>query len=172
MRYAALGLPLLLLAVLSWFLWRGLLEGMPVSPSGVRVGVPLPQFSLSDLHGAPVSNRDLPAAPFLLNVWASWCPGCVVEHGLLQDAARGGVPLVCLDWRDPPADALRWLERWGDPCRVHISDPEGRLALELGVSGAPETFAVDGAGVVRAHHLGVLDEPTLQDLLALLEEAR
>lgn len=173
MRRAAFGIPLLLLLLLSGFLWQGLRQSMPVSPVGVQTGAPLPQFSLPDLYsGRIMRNADLPAGPFLLNVWASWCPGCVFEHGLLEEAARRGAVLVGLNWRDSPEDARDWLQQWGDPFVQHLSDPGGRLAIDLGVSGAPETFVVDGAGTVLDHHLGVLNEQVLEELLALLERAR
>ncbi len=157
-------LPMAALLVLAALLGYGLLAGMPSAPSGARVGQTFPPFHLPTLTEEALLDREsLPRKPFLLNVWATWCPGCLAEHAYLLSLAEEGVTLVCLNYRDDEAKALAWLAERGDPCLLHIADREGQLALELGVSGAPESFLVDGEGIIRHHHLGILDARVWQE---------
>jgi cytochrome c biogenesis protein CcmG/thiol:disulfide interchange protein DsbE len=148
----------ILLLLLAWLLWQGLHSPI-MGAGGGRVGSELPSFELDALHSnLRFSNQDLPNTAFLLNIWASWCAGCRHEHGYLEALSASGIKLVGLNYRDAPEDALAWLERHGDPFLFHISDTSATLALDLGVSGAPESFVVDGEGVIRHHHIGVLNE--------------
>ena len=159
-------LPIAALCVLTALLGYGLLAGLPSAPSGARVGQEFPPFELPALKdGFPLNQESLPREPFLLNVWASWCPGCLAEHEYLMTLAEQGIALVCLNYRDEPENALAWLTKRGDPCRFHIKDQAGQLALDLGVSGAPESFLVDAEGIIRHHHLGVLDAVLWQEQL-------
>ena len=149
---------LLALLLVGWLFWNGLQS--PVSNSGgALIGKDLPPFALNALHGEQIlSHEHLPHKRFLLNVWASWCVACRQEHSYLESLSRAGIALVGVNYKDAREDALAWLEQFGDPYLFHISDERGQLALDLGVSGAPESFVVDVDGVIRHHHVGVLNE--------------
>ena len=156
-------LPIAALIALAMLLGYGLFAGLPSAPSGVRVGQEFPAFQLPALMGEEIlSRKNLPQKPFLLNIWGSWCPGCLVEHAYLVSLAEQGIPLVCLNYLDDSKKAIAWLTNQGDPCLFHIADKSGQLALDLGVTGAPETFLVDGDGIIRHHHLGIMDEKVWQ----------
>ena len=119
-----------------------------------------------------IAAADLRGAPYLLNVWGSWCAACRDEHPVLTKFAETRrVRVVGYNWKDEPADALRWLEQFGNPFFVVLADQEGRYALDWGVAGAPETFLVDGSGIVRWKHTGPLtDEVVATRLLPALEQ--
>jgi cytochrome c biogenesis protein CcmG/thiol:disulfide interchange protein DsbE len=94
---------------------------------------------------------------YLLNVWGTWCAECRREHDILLEIAGGGeIPIVGLNWKDDPAAAQQWLEQLGNPYSVIPADREGRVAIDWGVYGAPETFLIDDRGVVRYKHVGAL----------------
>jgi cytochrome c biogenesis protein CcmG/thiol:disulfide interchange protein DsbE len=140
------------------------------------VGKPAPAFALPVL-GEPdriVGNQDLLGAPYLLNVWGSWCPACRDEHPVITRLAESGVvKVIGYDYKDTTEDAQRWLEQFGNPYDLVITDEEGRAALDWGIYGAPETFLVDAQGVIRWKHVGpVTDEVVNQQLLPLIEEIR
>lgn len=136
---------------------------------------PAPAFDLPPLEGAGVpglATADLKGQGVtLVNVWASWCLPCKAEHPLLvQLAEREGVRLVGIDYKDKPADALAFLTQLGNPFAAIGADADGRAGIEWGISGVPETFVVDGEGVVRYRHVGALDPVTLEEtLLPLIE---
>lgn len=158
-------LPLLAFAVLSIFLFRGLWLDPREMPSAL-VGQPVPAFSLPRLgEDGQVSEADLTGQVGLLNVWATWCPSCRVEHPYLVQLSERGIPVYGLNYKDEDAAALEWLEQLGDPYRFNIADREGTLGLDLGVYGAPETYLVDAAGVVRYRHVGVVDESVWRTVL-------
>lgn len=159
-------LALALLLVVAAVAWRGLQLGPP-SPNAAQIGAAFPSFRLRRLDdGAWLGVADLPRRMFALNVWASWCPTCVVEHPLLNALGEEGVTLVGLNYHDDRERALAWLAARGDPMRFHIADPKGKLATALGVTGAPETFIVGADRVVLARHLGELDRHAWRRLLA------
>lgn len=119
---------------------------------------PLPAFSLPSL-GEPsrqVTQAALAGKPALLNVWGSWCAQCGTEHDFLMRLAAEGVPIVGLNWNDERTSAQNWLARLGDPYVVTAVDVDGRVAIDLGVYGAPETFLVDGKGTIVHKHIGPL----------------
>ncbi len=121
------------------------------------LGKPAPQFSLPVLgdDSQRISSSDFAGRPWVLNVWGSWCPGCAVEHPTLIDIARENrVLLVGLNWRDDTGEAMRWIERHGNPYSVILADQEGRTAIDFGVYGAPETFFIDAEGLVQYRHVG------------------
>lgn len=157
-------LSLLLLLLGGWVLFRALVSPLP-STGGILLGKNLPDFNLATLHTQAMTQRDdLPDGPFILNVWASWCPGCLAEHGYLTHLHESaGAVIVGVNYRDKRESALAWLEQYGDPYALHLYDHEASLSLDLGVSGAPETFVVDGDGIVRHHHLGVLSERVVME---------
>ena len=116
-------------------------------------------FSLPRLfeENAPLALADIEEGPWILNVWASWCSGCAVEHEFLVALGRAGVPLYGLNWKDAPADAREWLAVRGNPYREIAVDTDGRAGIDWGVYGAPETFLIDADGIVRYRHVGPLD---------------
>ena len=168
-------LPLAAFAVLAVLLaagvWMSRNPDRDALPSAL-LNKPAPAFRLPVLHDPSyqVSLADLKGNPFLLNVWGSWCVECRVEHPVLtRFAETKRLRVVGYNWKDEPADALRWLEQFGNPYMVVLSDVEGRTALNWGVYGAPETFLVDGHGIVRWKHVGPLTDAIIQtQLLPLL----
>ena len=143
-----------------------------ILPSAL-IGKPAPAFELPVLHDPDikVSSNQLRGAPYVLNVWGSWCAACREEHPILtRFAETKRVRVIGYNWKDEPADALRWLEQFGNPFFVVLADKEGRYALDWGVAGAPETFLVDGSGIVRWKYTGPLtDEVVRSQLLPALE---
>ncbi|MCH1449925.1 MAG: DsbE family thiol:disulfide interchange protein [Litoricolaceae bacterium] len=150
-------LPLAVFAILVGFFFKGLTLDPREQPSAL-IGQPVPVFQLTDLNtGQPLSREQLPQQPFLLNVWASWCITCQVEHPYLTQLSQQ-MPVVGLNYKDTETAAKNWLQKLGDPYAVQIFDPTGRLGLDLGVSGAPETFLVDGSGVIHARIQGEVNQ--------------
>jgi cytochrome c biogenesis protein CcmG, thiol:disulfide interchange protein DsbE len=167
--------PLFLFALLALALFRGLSLDPRELPSAL-IDRPLPAFNLPALGGdRSLSQADVTGQVALLNVWATWCVSCRVEHPYLQQLAAQGIDIFGLNYKDNDADALRWLAELGDPYRLNIADREGTLGLDLGVYGAPETYLLDASGVVRYRHVGVLDEKvwrtTLEPLYLDLQKA-
>lgn len=123
------------------------------------IGKPLPPFELPAL-GEPdniLSNEDLVGTPFLLNVWASWCPTCRVEHPFIEDLARSGeLRVVGFNYKDELSDAQAWLRQFGNPYEVTIQDYDGRYAIDLGVYAAPESFLVDADGTIIFKQIGAV----------------
>ncbi|MGK8252600.1 DsbE family thiol:disulfide interchange protein [Moraxella lacunata] len=121
---------------------------------------PLPAFSLPLLSdpNRVMTNDNLPKTPFLMNVWGSWCPTCKVEHPFLMELHAQGVPMVGMNYKDELADALGYLNQYKDPFLYSVQDLDGRYGLSLGLTGAPETFVVDGNGVVYKHITGEIHE--------------
>ena len=161
-------LPLLLFAALAVLLYAGVRmnSGRDVSaiPSPL-IGKPMPTFSLPVL-GEParrVSSQDLTGKPFLLNVWGSWCPTCRDEQPQMTAlSASGKVRVIGYNYKDAPGDAQKWLNEFGNPFEFIIADEDGQTALDWGIYGAPETFLVDAAGIVRWKHVG----PITDELIA------
>ena len=157
MSRIAVWLPLAVFAVLVGFFFKGLTLDPNEQPSAL-IGQPVPEFQLTDLNtGQPLSREQLPQQPFLLNVWASWCITCQVEHPYLTQLSQQ-MPVVGLNYKDTETAARNWLQKLGDPYAVQIFDPTGRLGLDLGVAGAPETFLVDGSGVIHARIQGEVNQ--------------
>jgi cytochrome c biogenesis protein CcmG/thiol:disulfide interchange protein DsbE len=158
-------LPLILFAMLAITLFQGLSLDPTEMPSAL-IDRPLPAFNLPRL-GQPgsLSEQDVEGQVSLLNVWATWCVACRVEHPYLRQLSDQGVRLIGLNYKDNDADAERWLEELGNPYQFNIADNEGTLGLDLGVYGAPETYLVDGVGVIRYRHVGVVDERVWKTIL-------
>jgi cytochrome c biogenesis protein CcmG/thiol:disulfide interchange protein DsbE len=128
------------------------------------IGKPAPEFTLPVLNDPDrlISNTDLAGKPYLLNVFASWCFACLDEHPLLMaEAKRLGVPIIGFNYKDEAEDATRWLNKFGDPYSVVIADRDGRVAIDFGVYGAPESFLVDGNGIIRYKRIGALTPDVL-----------
>ncbi len=162
--------PLILFAVLALFLFRGL-ELDPREMPSALIDNPLPEFTLPSLgQERQLSRNDVIGRVVLLNVWATWCVSCRVEHPYLHQLADRGVPIYGVNYKDDDADALRWLDQLGNPYVANIVDREGTLGLDLGVYGAPETYLVDVAGVIRYRHVGVVDDRVWRTILQPLYE--
>jgi cytochrome c biogenesis protein CcmG/thiol:disulfide interchange protein DsbE len=157
-------IPLVVFIVLVVFLAIGLTRNPREIPSPL-VGKPAPQFEAPRLQpvGAPAfTMKEMQGQVWLLNVWASWCVACRVEHPVLMDLARkGGVTLIGLDYKDQPADAVKWLQRFGDPYKFSATDVDGRIGIDFGVYGVPETFVIDKAGLIRYKHIGPVSQEDL-----------
>ncbi len=137
------------------------------------IGKPAPAFDLAVL-GHPrdrIRPADFRGEVWLLNVWASWCTGCRLEHPLLMALAeQGRVPLVGMAYKDDAAAARAWLQARGDPYRVVAMDSNGQAGIDWGVYGVPETFVIDARGLVRHKHTGPLTRQALEeDILPLVE---
>ncbi len=152
-------LPLIIFALLVLYFWTGLGRDPHALPS-VLLDRPLPSFALPPIEGADrgLASADLKGQVSLLNIFGSWCVACKVEHPfLLQLSREGAVPLYGIDWREKDADSgPGWLARLGNPYRLVGSDPDSHAAIALGVSGAPETFVIDGDGIIRHKHVGAI----------------
>ena len=156
-----------LAALLAAGVWMSRNPDRDVLPSPL-IGKPAPEFALPILHEPTRTVRlaDLRGQPFLLNVWGSWCVECRVEHPVLtRFAETKRLRVVGYNWQDEPADALRWLEQFGNPFWLVLADVEGRAAIDWGIYGAPETFLVDGTGIIRWKHVGALTEDVIADEL-------
>lgn len=131
------------------------------------VGKPVPAKTLPDLLSDKTYDESLfkQGKPVLLNVWATWCPTCYAEHQYLNQLAKQGVPIIGLDYKDSSAKAIKWLNDLGNPYQVVLKDEKGSFALDLGVYGAPETFIVDGNGVIHYRYAGDVNEKVWQETL-------
>ena len=166
--------PAIAFAVLVGFFIVGLQRDPGAIPSPL-IGKPAPSFALESLSepGKNVGPADFSGRPWLLNVWATWCGGCRQEHGtLLAIARQNRVPIVGLNWRDDRVLALRWLGELGNPYVTVAYDPEGHVAIDWGVYGAPETFLMEAEGRVVKKHIGALTPAVWEsDFLPLLPPA-
>jgi cytochrome c biogenesis protein CcmG, thiol:disulfide interchange protein DsbE len=146
---------LLVLALLGFGIYWSQRHDPREVPSPL-IGKPAPQFSLPllDDPSKKIGSAELLGQPYLLNVFASWCFACRDEHPILmQQGKRLGVKLVGFNYKDAPADAKRWIAQFGDPYDVIIADVPGDVAIDFGVTGAPETFLVDAKGIVRYKYI-------------------
>ena len=163
--------PLLGFLVLIGFLALGLTLKPSEVPSPF-IDKPAPGFTLPQL-AAPentFSPEQMKGQVWLLNIWASWCYACLQEHPVITDLARS-VPIVGLNYKDKRDEAIAWLERYGNGYIVSASDTDGRVGINYGVYGVPETFVIDKAGFIRYKHIGAVDEKTARDtLLPLIRE--
>ncbi|MCV6625396.1 MAG: DsbE family thiol:disulfide interchange protein, partial [Cellvibrionaceae bacterium] len=133
---------------------------------------PFPKFSLGILKDPSLikTEKDLRLRPTLINVWATWCVSCRVEHPYLVELKQQGVRIVGINYKDQTEAARKWLQDLHDPYEYSVIDQDGRLGLDLGVFGAPETYLVDTQGMIRHKHVGVLDaEVWQQDFLPKIQ---
>lgn len=151
--------------------------GLTLNPRQVPsplVGKPAPNFELPQLGDASVkfTPAEMRGKVWLLNVWASWCVACRDEHPVLIDFARAGhAPLVGLNYKDPSEDAVRWLKRYGDPYLLSAVDMDGRIGIDYGVYGVPETYVIDRDGVIRYKQIGPVNEAIMQKKIVPLIKA-
>ncbi|RLA42449.1 MAG: DsbE family thiol:disulfide interchange protein [Gammaproteobacteria bacterium] len=187
MERVKLFLPLLIFIVLAVMLYWGLERDPNAMPSAL-VDRPVPAFTLPaldvdslDTENLDVDNLDADKGLVdeqlfvgkvtLLNVWATWCPSCRIEHPYLAELTAQGVPIIGLNYKDDDEKARRWLLRYGNPYQLVIADHQGRLGLDLGVFGAPETYLIDSTGVIRFKHVGVLNDRVWQSKIAPLYQS-
>ncbi len=168
-------IPVLVFIALAAMLWRGLYLDPRTLPS-VLIDKPLPEFELRTLEYGDriVSLNDLPDEPFLLNVWGSYCLPCLQENPIFMAAREQNIiPIIGINYKDQPDAAERWLDYNGNPFSLNVVDADGRFGINLGVYGAPETFIVDGSGVVRYKHIGVIDYKVWDDeIMPVIEQLR
>ncbi|MBW8830682.1 MAG: DsbE family thiol:disulfide interchange protein [Burkholderiales bacterium] len=151
-------IPLGVFALLVFFLWRGLRLDPHEVPSPL-IGKPAPSFALTRLDDANATLRrdDMLGKVWMLNVWASWCGACREEHPLLVEFSKTkAVPIIGLNYKDQRSDGLGWLNRFGNPYDASIFDQNGRVGIDFGVYGVPETFVIDKQGIIRMKHIGPL----------------
>ena len=119
-----------------------------------------PDFSLPTVESSSelISAARLKGQPVLLNIWATWCPSCHMEHPYFMQLAKQGVPIIGINYKDDRASAMKWLAELGNPYLFSIFDEKGSLGFDLGVYGAPETYLIDKDGIIRYKHVGVVDE--------------
>lgn len=157
-------LPLALFAVLLVFLAIGLTRDPREVPSPL-INKPAPVFTLSQLHEKEkkFDSGSMRGQVWLLNTWASWCVACREEHPVLMEFAKSKtVPLIGLDYKDKPEEGLKWLQRHGNPYDLSVSDLDGRVGIDFGVYGVPETFLIDQHGVIRYKHIGPVTPEALE----------
>lgn len=167
-------LPLVLFLLLGVLLAVGLtIADRKTELPSPLIGKAIPAFTLPVLGqpGQLVTHEEILGEPFLLNVWASWCVTCRVEHPVIEELAQSGkLKVIGLNYRDAPEDALGWLQDFGNPFALILADESGRTAIDFGVYAAPETFLVDAQGQIVFKHIGALTPEIVQgEILARLE---
>ena len=166
-------IPLAVFIVLVIFLAIGLTRDPHEIPSPL-IGKPAPSFSAPILQAPEkqFSAKDMLGQVWLLNTWASWCVACRQEHPILMEFAKTKtLPIIGLDYKDKDADGLKWLARYGNPYDKTITDKDGRIGIDFGVYGVPESFLIDKAGVIRYKQIGPITDETLRDkILPLIRE--
>ncbi len=171
-RYLA---PLVIFVVMAGFLYYGLSLNPQDVPSPL-VGKPAPQFELSQLHQTEqmISRDSNLGKVWLLNVWASWCVSCRQEHPVLMQLARSGeVPIYGLNYKDERDAAINWLQDFGNPYVMSAHDYNGRVGVDYGVYGVPETYVIDKQGVIRHKHTGPVSPQALKEtILPLVRELK
>ena len=161
-----------------FILMVGLLAyGLGLDPKKVPsplIDKPAPAFSLASLHAPQqqISNKDLLGEVWVLNVWASWCVACRAEHEFVTRLARMElVKVIGLNYKDRSVDAKGWLQQWGDPYSASLMDTDGRIGIDWGVYGVPETFIVDKRGFIKHKIIGPINQGTLDsEIVPLLRE--
>ena len=160
-------LPLAIFLGLVGFLFKGLSLDPREVPSPL-INKPAPTFTLPLLSEPDTTFKrdDMLGKVWLLNVFASWCVACRIEHPLLVElAGTGAVPIYGLNYKDKRDDALAWLAKFGNPYVASLSDAEGLVGIDYGVYGVPETFVIDKAGVIRLKHIGPVTPEVLRDTI-------
>jgi cytochrome c biogenesis protein CcmG/thiol:disulfide interchange protein DsbE len=176
-------MPLIIFAAITALFFVALFSGDPSKLPSALIGKPVPEFVLPPVEGLKsgsgqvpgFTNQDLARGKVsLVNVWASWCGPCHVEHPFLtQLAERGDIAMYGLNYKDSASAARRFLGRYGNPYRAVGQDDNGRIAINWGVYGVPETFIVDGSGAIVFKHVGPLDADVIERrLLPAVEKAR
>ena len=157
--------PLALFLVLAAFLGFGLNLNPREVPSPL-IDKPAPAFRAKLLAdpAKTIANEDLAGKAWILNVWASWCAPCREEHPLwVAYAKQSPVPIYGLNYKDQAKAGQAWLQQLGNPYAESLTDPDGRIGIDYGVYGVPETFVIDRAGVIRYKHIGPITADVLRD---------
>ena len=157
MNRASLFVPLAVFVGLAGLFWVGLGREDPHKLPSALLDRPFPQFTLPrlDAPGQVASQDNLRGRVHLVNIWATWCPTCKAEHAYLNElAAAENIAIVGVNYKDDPAEASVWITRFGNPYVWTVIDADGKLGVDLGVYGAPETFLVDEQGVIRFKWVG------------------
>jgi cytochrome c biogenesis protein CcmG, thiol:disulfide interchange protein DsbE len=168
-RYVLLGAFAALVAVLA--------IGLTLNPREVPsplINKPAPAFELPQLHepAKSFSPAEMRGRVWLLNVWASWCVSCRHEHPVLMELARAGaVPIYGLDYKDTREGGIEWLRQFGDPYKLSAFDAKGRVGMDYGVYGVPETYVIDKRGIIRYKHIGILTPEIVQKKVLPLVKA-
>jgi len=165
--------PLAIFVVLLGFLFIGLRLNPREVPSPL-VGKPAPSFELPLLHQPEkrFTPADMRGKTWLLNVWASWCVSCREEHPVLMDLAkRNLLPILGLNYKDRGDEAQRWLKQFGDPYQLSVADLDGRVGIDYGVYGVPETYLIDPEGVIRFKQIGPVTPEVLEKKILPLVQA-
>ncbi len=166
-------IPLGLFVVLLGFLFVGLGLNPREIPSPL-IDKPAPAFKLVQLHepGKTLGTADMKGQVWLLNVWASWCVSCREEHPLLVELGKAKlVPIVGLNYKDDTLAGIRWLAQLGNPYEVSVVDRDGRVGIDFGVYGVPETFVIDKEGTIRYKQIGPVTAEALEKkILPLVRE--
>lgn len=153
--------------------------GLRLNPREVPspfIGKPAPAFNLTQLHEPEknITPADMAGQVWMLNVWASWCVSCRVEHPVLMDFAKTNeIPVVGLNYKDGRDAGIKWLRDFGNPYLVSAWDNDGRVGIDYGVYGVPETFIIDKRGIIRMKHIGpVTPEAISTKILPLIKELK
>jgi len=157
-------IPLAVFVALLGFFAVGLTRDPREVPSPL-IDKPAPVFKLQQLHdqGAAFTPEDMKGKVWLLNVWASWCVSCRVEHPLLVEMSRTNVvPIVGLNYKDRRDDGMQWLSKFGNPYVLSAYDVEGKVGIDYGVYGVPETFVIDKQGMIRYKQIGPVTPEALE----------
>lgn len=166
-------IPLGIFLVLVVFLAIGLTRDPHEVPSPL-INKAAPAFTTTRLQAAdqPFSAKDMLGQVWLLNTWASWCVACRQEHPVLMEFAKTKtLPIVGLDYKDKETDGLKWLARFGNPYDITVTDKDGRIGIDYGVYGVPESFLIDKTGVIRYKQIGPVTEEALRDkIIPLVRE--
>ena len=158
-------LPALIFLILVGFLFVGLYKDPSLVPSPL-IGKPMPTFAASTLKDPEklITNKDIQGDYALVNVWATWCAACKQEHAaLVYLAEQLQVPIYGLNYKDDRGSAKQWLQQYGDPYIANIFDENGRIGLDFGVYGAPETFLIDKNGIIRHKLVGIMTAEVWQN---------
>lgn len=158
-------IPLLIFLLGFVVLYKGLYLD-PTNTKSALEGKPFPAFSLPSLYNDENIQEINIKGPALVNVWATWCPSCYNEHSFLNELTEQGILIYGINYKDDRNKALHWLTTMKDPYKLNIFDKEGKLAFDLGVYGAPETFIIDSKGIIIHRHVGEVNEDVWLEKLA------
>lgn len=165
--------PLAVFVLMIGLLGYGLKLDPKLVPSPL-IDKPAPPFSLVILEAPErqLATEDMLGQVWVLNVWASWCVSCRAEHEVITDLAKKNlVNVIGLNYKDEPGDALVWLQQFGNPYATSVIDRNGRIGLDWGVYGVPETFVIDAEGKIRYKHIGPMTHESLEaEVMPVLKE--
>lgn len=162
-------IPLVIFLALGAVFYQQLGKDTEYMPSAL-IGQSVPSFQLINLkNDTVVDNSALPKTPYLMNFWATWCPSCSAEHAYLGELAEQGVTIVGIDYKDDTPAARKWLAERGNPYALVLTDEMGHFGVDMGITGAPETFVISASGEILYRHQGVVNEQVWQTLKGYME---